>query len=210
MTSGDNPVCICRGLGETKIADEIFFGRSMKLRYRFLNPSDICLYHDQIIQVYREAFAEPPYRKGEPEVTEFALSLDAHLAMDGFRFLTACQENPCQIVGFAYGRAVLPGSFWYATVEANLDPPAQSRWLQDSFQFAELAVTPAFQANGIGGALHDRLLGGIVYKTALLTTIDADTRASRLYADRGWQLIQDSIEVPGLPRLYRLMGLKIQ
>ena len=162
-----------------------------------------------IVAIYREAFEPFPYLKGKAEVEDFARSFPDHLENPGFRFAAAFQGNNALMVGFAYGRASIPGQYWYQVVRSHLEPVRLAGWLKDSFQVVEMAVVPAWQGRGAGGRLHDRLLEGAGYSRAVLTTLDGQTAASYLYQNRGWQLLAGGLRVPGLPRAYKVMGLDL-
>jgi GNAT superfamily N-acetyltransferase len=176
---------------------------------RTLPLEEILPRFDRIIAVYSQAFRPFPYNKGQDEVDDFARFLPDHLQDPGFRFAAAFQESDQEVVGFTYGRTSLPGQYWYHVVNEALAATASEGWLEDSFQVVEMAVVPAWQGQGIGGRLHDRLLEGISFPRALLTTLDGQTAASRLYQNRGWETLARGLLVPGLNRAYQIMGLRL-
>lgn len=164
----------------------------------------------QIVAVYRDAFGVSPYAKGEDEVAEFARFLPEHLERDGFRLVVAREKGRGDLVGFAYGHENTPGQGWHEVVARVAPPQMVIMWLFGSFRLAEMAVVTRAQRQGIGGLLHDRLLVGLPYSRAVLATMAAETNAYRLYRGRGWQVLLDRFRVPGLPRPYRVMGLKLE
>lgn len=163
-----------------------------------------------IVQVYREAFGEPPYERREPEIAEFAFSLAQHMLRDGFRLACAQDEATHRLLGFAYGYCARPGQWWYEQVAAAMPPEVIARWLAGSFQLAELAVTPAAQGQGLGGRLHDALLEGLQPRTAVLSTLALDTVAWGLYRRRGWVPLVDPIHFTAVTRPYRILGLDLE
>lgn len=181
----------------------------METTVRTLAQDEILSHLDDIVAIYREAFQPFPYLKDEAEVDDFAQSFPAHLESPDFRFVAAFGEDKPRMVGFTYGRASIPGQYWYDVVKTHLEPVHLTGWLKDSFQVVEMAVAPAWQGRGTGGRLHDRLLEGVGYPRAVLTTLDAQTAASHLYQNRGWQLLVGELRVPGLPRSYKVMGLRL-
>lgn len=164
----------------------------------------------QIVAVYRDAFGAPPYTKGEHEVAEFARFLPEHLERDGFRLVVAEEKDRGDLLGFAYGHENAPGQGWHEVVVRVAPPRLVITWLFGSFRLAEMAVVTRAQGQGIGGLLHDRLLAGLPYSRAVLSTMADETNAYRLYRGRGWQVLVDRFRVPGLPRPYRVMGLELE
>lgn len=174
-----------------------------------LDSRQVEAYLPQIVSIYRDAFSPPPYNKPESEVAEFAQSLPHHMTRDAFRFFGAIQDGTGQMAGFAYGYSSLPGQWWYEHVSQALALQTATEWLQDCFQFAEIAVSPPFQGQGTGGRLHDLLLAGIRHDKAVLSTLQAETAAFGLYRSRGWVPLLENLFFPGVGRRYQILGLKL-
>lgn len=111
----------------------------------------------------------------------------------GYPSFSACVAfDGDQLVGFVYGYQSSPGHWWHDTVSPALVAADRGEWLEHAFEFVELAVDPAYQGQGVGGGLHDAVLRGIPYRTALLSTAPPPTNAMHLYRSRGWvPLIED-------------------
>ena len=86
---------------------------------------------------------------------------------------------------------------------------ARGRWLEGAFELAELAVRPPLQGRGIGGRLHDHLLADRPHRTAVLSTLQEETRALHLYRSRGWRTLLEHFSFSGVGRVYRIMGLDL-
>ena len=181
----------------------------MTIRIVFLAEADLQAHQGEIVRVYREAFAPPPYDKSEAEVEEFARSFPTQWQREAYRFVAALEGDTDRLVGFAYGYASAAGRWWVDFVEVALGVPLASAWLANSYQLVEIAVLPRFQGQGIGGRLHDCLLAGLPHDRALLGTMQADTAAYRLYRKRGWAVLATNLEVPGIARRYQIMGLDL-
>jgi ribosomal protein S18 acetylase RimI-like enzyme len=98
------------------------------------------------------------------------------------------------LAGFAYGYLGSPGEWWHDHVSAALGSELTRRWLPPGhFEFVELQVHPDFRRGGIGGRLHDALLGGVSSPTAVLSTQRDNTAAVALYEARGWEVILGEI-----------------
>lgn len=176
------------------------------MRVEYLSGEQVIYLLDQVTAVYRAAFAGAPYNRQEAEVAEFARALPVHTKRDGFRSAVAVDENGRGIIGIAYGYRTQPGQWWYDHVSRALGDKAARAWLGDAFQVTEVAVVPEHQRQGIGGAIHDRLLAGLIYPRAVLSTLDAETPGRTMYRNRGWQDLLDGFYFPGVPRRYAIMG----
>lgn len=159
--------------------------------------------------IYRDAFLPPPYNKPEAEIAEFARDFPGHTEREGFRLAAAFAGEPERLAGFAYGYASRAGRWWQDAVRPALAEDVAAHWLGDSFFVAEIAVEPRFQGQGIGGRLHDELLRGLPYPRALLSTLQAESAAHRLYLARGWQVLLSDFFFPGVGRRYQVMGKEL-
>ncbi len=171
---------------------------------------DLADLREQFVEVYRAAFASPPYCEGEAEVRRFAEeTLPRHVQRAGFRCCVAQDQANGLVVGFAYGYTGQVGQWWHDIVAQALDQVTADRWLPGSFEFVELAVMPTAQGRGIGGQLHDALVEGLPHRTALLSTRQAETRALGLYRRRGWVPVLENFVFPGGTEPYVILGLDL-
>ena len=152
----------------------------MTISVSVLTNPQIEALHPQIAAIYRDAFVLPPYQKPEAEIENFAQTLLRQLDREDFRFVGAFAGSPERIVGFAYGYTSTAGQWWYEAVRPALPKLIASQWLENSFQFVEIAVAPRVQGQGIGTLLHDHLLCGMRHGRAILSTLQASTVAHHL------------------------------
>lgn len=181
----------------------------MTIRIQIASPVEVESFKADLVDIYRVAFRDPPYAKSRAEVEEFSQLLSVHAVQPGFRLIVAIDSVLETVVGFTYGRTVTTALPWHDVVEAPLRSAGLGEWLEDAYQVTELAVTPAVQGRGVGGRLHDRLLRGLAHKRAILTTMSAESAATRLYLNKGWTMLLNELIVPGYPRTYRIMGLDL-
>ena len=175
-----------------------------------LGSGDVARWQNELVEVYREAFRPPPYAKGENVVRQFDSSLQRHVARDGFRCVVAKAVGVPGLSGFGYGYTSQSGQWWHNEVVRQLDADSVEEWFADAFEIVELAVRPALQGRGIGGYLHDHLLQPVTHRTAVLSTLDAETRGLHLYRKRGWQVIADGFYFRGVREPYLIMGLRLR
>ena len=115
-----------------------------------------------------------------------------------------------RLIGFAYGFHGSGGQWWHDLVRratANaLGARAADDWFDDSLEIAEVHVLPGYQGQGIGLAMMLRLTTGRPERAAVLSTMDANTRARRLYHGLGFTDLLTGFEFPGTDLPYAIMG----
>jgi ribosomal protein S18 acetylase RimI-like enzyme len=132
-----------------------------------------------------------------------------HLKRDGFRFV-AERDEAGRLAGIAYGYEGLAGQWWHDLVSAAMDEATRTHWLRPGhFEFVELAVRPDLRRRGLGGRLHDALLGGLDAPTAVLSTEVDNQAAVALYDGRGWEVIVPELDFgPDFPP-FLVMGREL-
>lgn len=174
-----------------------------------LTPNELSAVRDQLIAIYRAAFAGPPYHEDEYDAQTFGRSLTAHATRPGHTLLVARLPNS-PILGFAYGYTTRPGQWWYDTIRPALTEQQAQHWLTDSFELVELAVHPTWHGRGIGGRLHDTLLTTLPHRTAVLSTAQEETAALHLYRKRGWHTLVPHFHFPAHATPFLLMGYQLK
>jgi len=108
----------------------------------------------------------------------------------------------------AYGCTCLEEQWFYAVVTQGMSGSMIATWFEHAFEVIELALKPEYRGLGIGSQLHDTLLTDLPHKTAVLSTMNAETPARHLYRRRGWHPIRDKFVFPNVEReVIRLMGI---
>lgn len=181
----------------------------MQVRLFKLSPEDIEAQEAQIHDVYRQAFAAPPYNNTEEGVRGFAQTLAHHIQRDGLSFYTARDEEVDRLVGFTYGYTSHPGQWWHDTIASAMTSTMAQEWFSYTLELVELAVIPDAQGYGLGGQLHDALLRDVPHRTALLSTYDGETRGMQLYRKRGWLPLLPHYYFPGGEKPMVIMGKQL-
>ena len=155
-------------------------------------PGDALL--ARVGDAYLDAFSRPPYLEQEAARQELFERLRRYEPRDGFRLVLA--EEDGDVVGLALAVVGHPGDWFRDRVAEQLEPAEIAAWLGDAcLELVHLAVRPAREGRGIGGALHDAALAGAPADTAILTVHPEAERARRLYEQRGWQVLRDSVSI---------------
>jgi ribosomal protein S18 acetylase RimI-like enzyme len=114
------------------------------------------------------------------------------------------------LVGFAYGFHGSGGQWWHDVVRraaaSALGARTADDWFGDSLEIAEVHVLPGHQGRGTGLAMMLRLTAGRPERSAVLSTMDANTKARRLYRGLGFTDLLTGFEFPGTDLPYAIMG----
>jgi ribosomal protein S18 acetylase RimI-like enzyme len=159
------------------------------------------------MRVYGDAFAEPPYSDPDRGAEIRSRMQDFHGRREGFAALVALDEQR-NAVGMTYGYRGASGQWWHDTVVNHLARDTAQRWLSDSYELVEVAVSPVCQARGIGAALIDALLADRTEATCVLST-RVDSRAHVLYRRLGFEEIVEMAFAARGARFY-IMGKRLR
>lgn len=116
--------------------------------------------------------------------------LKKHINYDGFRGYILKSDDG-EILGFSYGYTSQAGQYYHNLLANELSPIEYEKWLQDCFEFVELAVHPNHRNQGYGKVLIHQLLKGVSNRTAVLTTQVDNISARNLYQGLGWGVVKE-------------------
>lgn len=171
---------------------------------------------DGLMDVYATAMKVPAFQlPGRRAV------MDAHVLNPAFRAVAV--NGPAgggpggirggstqAVVAFAYGFHGHRGQWWHDLVRSALTVASGSgiaaAWLNDSFEVAEVHVRPEYQKRGLGKRMLYQLTGGLPERTAVLSTMDADTPARHLYRNLGFTDLLTGYQFAGVAESYAVMG----
>ncbi|NUS15178.1 MAG: GNAT family N-acetyltransferase [Streptomyces sp.] len=165
-----------------------------------VEPTDLAAHVDEALAVQAVAFG-----LGPEEVAIRRQIVLRHLADPGARALTARTEQG-RIVGFVYGLPNDRAHWWSSVVQPYLRREGNDGWLDDSFVITELHVLPDFQGRGIGRALITTITDTASEPRSILSAIDGDTPARRLYHGLGYRDLARPVHFPSAARPYAVMG----
>jgi ribosomal protein S18 acetylase RimI-like enzyme len=182
-----------------------------ELELRELDAGEFLASLDACTSVYAAAMRPPEYQlPGRHSIME------RHAGYSAFRaiaVLRICIDEPAgdgSLIGFAYGFHGEAGQWWHDLVSQAIanarGRQAADAWLADSFEIAEVHVLPGHQGRGTGLAMMLRLAAGRPERTAVLSTMDAETRARRLYRGLGFTDLLAGFAFAGTDVPYAIMG----
>ena len=165
---------------------------------------------DAVVSVYAAAMGSPPQ-----QLPGRRMMMERHARYPAFRGLVAVTGDGSRgadgtVIGIGYGFRGLAGQWWHDMVTAAITAAsgrgAARAWMDDSFEVGELHVHPDHQGQGIGRHLLLGLTSGRPERTAVLSTLDAESRARRLYRSVGFTDLLTAFRFPGGGEVYAVMG----
>ncbi len=152
---------------------------------------------DELVPLYAEVYAEPPYLEGAEDVAEFTDTFPTRgPTQSGFRLVTA---HTSELIGFAFGHTLPPGTGWWHGAltplpdEVTAEPPGRT------FAIIELAVRAPWRRLGVGQMLHEALLEDRPEERATLLARPEATPAQATYARWGWRKVGQIRRLPTAP-----------
>ncbi len=127
-----------------------------------------------------------------------------HMTFPGARAFGAVTRG--RLVGFVYGMPNDRAHWWSTVVEPYLRAQGNDDWLDDSFVITELHVHPRHQKHGIGRALITTITDGAEQPRSILSALDIDSPARRLYRSLGYRDLARQVHFPSAPTPYAVMG----
>ncbi|RLL48283.1 N-acetyltransferase [Oceanobacillus piezotolerans] len=175
---------------------------NIKITPFYCNDPDL----EEIGELYCIAFLNKNFSLEDKE--KAIININKHADYEGFKGLKAINTLG-NIVGFSYGYTSIPKQFYREKIANQLSEIEIHTWLNNSFEFVELAVSPSYKRLGIASRLHDTLLEMIDHRTAVLTTNVNNLPAINLYRKKGWELIKTNAPVLSNHSLQMIMGKEI-
>jgi ribosomal protein S18 acetylase RimI-like enzyme len=172
---------------------------------RELDRADFLAELDALVAIYAAAMNPHP-----AEMLGRRHIMRRHAGNPGFRALAASDSPAGQAVAFAYGFRGAAGQWWHDVVVSALTAAGGHRradsWMSDVLEIAEVHVHPDHQRHGIGRSMLLTLTSGRTERTAVLSTMDAESAARRLYRGLGFVDLLTGYNFPGGGPLYAVMG----
>lgn len=160
---------------------------------------------NDVIQKVSELYKEVWYSE-DHSIKERILK---HSSYEGFRgFVILTEED--RAIGFSYGYTSLPGQFYHELLAKEFTSEEYQEWLQDCFEFVELAVHPLYRKQGLGKMLITKLVEGVDNSTTILTTQINNNSARSLYESLQWKILKEPFYPGNSKQPYVIMGKKLR
>lgn len=105
-----------------------------------------------------------------------------------------------RLAGFVVGYDATGIPSWFEPAMRAVEGTPVAGWLPDAWYFADIAVHPDVQGQGIGTRLHDQIMATVADRRCMLITFHGEHPAKRFYFRRGWrEVIPDIHWAPGKP-----------
>ncbi|MFJ8453805.1 GNAT family N-acetyltransferase [Bacillus paramycoides] len=140
---------------------------------------------------------------------EMVERITRHMGYTDFKGAVAINDEN-EVIGFTYGYRSLEGQYYNQLMREALNSEQVERWLEDCFEFVELAVHSEYRNQGLGTTLHNGLLEEIQHKTSVLTTQMNNEKARSLYAKLDWMNVLESFHPSKDDVPYVIMGKVIK
>ncbi|MET8577512.1 GNAT family N-acetyltransferase [Streptomyces sp. NPDC005012] len=163
-------------------------------------PLDLSSRVDEALAVQAEAFG-----LGEDEIAVRRQIVQRHMTLRGARALGATTPDG-RLAGFVYGMPNDRSHWWSTVVEPYLRALGNDHWLDDSFVITELHVHPRHQKQGIGRALITAITDTADEPRSILSAIDHESPARRLYRALGYADLARRVHFPSATVPYAVMG----
>jgi GNAT superfamily N-acetyltransferase len=157
-------------------------------------PGELDAAVPDLVAVLVERYAGAPWHESPLENAAGARHLVAEAGWPGT--VTAVAFDGTRVVGIAQGGF---GETFLADLR-GADPVVAAGWGAPVFELRQLVVAAAAAGRGVGGRLHDTVMGAVTAHALLLTHPDAGA-ALALYGRRGWRTLATAVLAPGHPRL---------
>lgn len=158
---------------------------------RRLDQAESTRRSDEVVQLYGEVYAEPPYNEGPEQQAAYMDRFRSESASPGFELVVA--EDAGKIIGFVYGLTLANDQWW---PEALTPEPAFTQG-QPKYMVCEFAVKSEHRGRGIGGDLLSSLLSVRTEPWATLCSNPA-APARQIYQRWGWEKV-GTADFHGLP-----------
>ena len=161
---------------------------------QLLDGTQAAAHQDELEAAHAEVYSHPPYQRAEDPAT-FAGRFRVQRRQPGF--VVAEARHGGYLVGYAAGLPLRPSTSWWRHLTAPLGDEMTTEHPGRTFALTELLVRASWRQQGVGRALHDRLLADRPEERATLTMLPAASPAQAALRRWGWRRVARTRD-PGL------------
>jgi len=144
-------------------------------------------HRDEVEKVVAEAFARAPYFKTARDIRATFKRFDAQTRKPGFLLSAATIDS--RLLGAAYGYPLGADTGWWKDTIGPVPAELAEEDGRRSFAIFELAVRPDCQRQGVGRAVHDRLIRGLRNERIILNCRPDAEAAQGFYRALGYRRV---------------------
>ena len=153
---------------------------------QLLDGTQAAAHEEELAAAHAEVYSHPPYQRAEDRDT-FAARFRVQRRQPGF--VVAEARRGGYLVGYAAGMPLRPSTSWWRNLTAPLGDEMTTEHPGRTFALTELLVRPSWRQQGVGRALHDRMLAGRPEERATLTVLPAAAPAQAALRRWGWRRV---------------------
>ena len=146
---------------------------------------------DAIMEVYAEAFAEPPYNKTAADVATTTRRFRSQARKATFRAALARTESG-EPVGIAYGYPLGPATGWWGRLVTPVSEELSQESGRRTFGLIELAVRAPWRRHGVARRLHEAVLRNAPEERVLLNARPDVAAAQAAYRAWGYRKVGEA------------------
>lgn len=151
---------------------------------------------EPICTLYDQVFSQPPFRWTDEESQHHRELLSSLMKEPSFGIATA--EAGEQLIGFAYGYRLRPGTQWWQDFLERVPDDTAREWPGRTFALIDLAVDGAWRGQGLGRILTETLLRSRSEQRATLSVQPTATDTQAFYLHLGWRKVGRKQMPPGI------------
>jgi GNAT superfamily N-acetyltransferase len=164
--------------------------------FQVLGGDQALMHLDELRELYREVYAEPPYEWGEEHAELFVERFNVQARQEGFALVAARQGE--ELVGLAFGVTLQPTTPWWRNLVEPLPAELTEERPGRTFALVEMLVRKPWRRQHVAETMHELLLSNRSEERATLTVLPEAIPAQRAYAKWGWQRVgQKRNPLPG-------------
>lgn len=166
--------------------------------FRLVSGDEASRHIDELIDLYREVYAEPPYEFGTEHAELFSERFARQCRATGFGLVEARSGD--ELVAVGLGVTIPPTTPWWQQLMTPVSDDITREHVGRTFALIELLVRKPWRRQHVAETIHDRLMQNRHEERATLTVLPAATAAQAAYAKWGWHKVaQTRNPLPGSP-----------
>ena len=167
-----------------------------ELAFDLLSGKQAAAHADELQALHAEVLSDPPHGRAD-DAAPFAGRFKVQSRQPGFVLAEA--RHGGYLVGYASGWPLRPSTSWWRNLTTPLPAEVTTEHPGRTFALADLLVRAPWRRQGIGRALHDRILTGRPEERATLTLSPAAAPAQQAFGSWGWRKVARTRTGSGSP-----------